>query len=367
MDDENANNSSITQRFNARFTANFPPERWNDVTVLVAVSGGADSVALLRVMAQVAGGMGWLVAAHFNHRLRRDDSDDDEAFVRDLSCQLNLPCEVERADDQQFSKIGGEGLEAAARAARYRFFQDAAHRCGARYVATAHTVDDQAETVLHRILRGTGLTGLAGIPRQRLLCPGVTLVRPLLDFRRNEIIAYLESIQQPYRHDASNDQLRFTRNRIRRELLPQLAADYNSNVVESLLRLSTIASEAQTAVDHLASELLDRAVTETGPQRFAIECDPLRDQPVYLVCEMLIAAWRRAGWPEQAMGFDQWRELAELIQGDRAEPNRTVVTLPSQIRAEKKGGQLILTRPDSDLYIANPSRPSGVGRTESAT
>ena len=141
------------------------PRYWGELTVLAAVSGGADSVGLLRAMAAVRQpGSGRLMVAHYNHRWRGAASDADETFVRDLSRQLNLPCEVGRSDSVGGMAGLGHGGESAARAARYDFFRATADRVAARYVATAHTATDQAETILHRILRGTGLRGLGGIP-----------------------------------------------------------------------------------------------------------------------------------------------------------------------------------------------------------
>ena len=159
--------------FEAQLAAAWPPEDWQDVTVVLAVSGGADSVALLRAMTAVrGGGEGRLAAAHLNHQLRGAESDGDEAFVVELCGRLGIACEVGRTPAGELAAESGDGIEAAARDARYRFLAATAARLGARFVATAHTADDQAETILHRILRGTGIGGLAGIARTRpLLLP----------------------------------------------------------------------------------------------------------------------------------------------------------------------------------------------------
>jgi tRNA(Ile)-lysidine synthase len=162
----------------------WPPDCWCDVTTLVAVSGGPDSVALLRAMVAVRRpGAGRLIVAHFNHGLRGQQSDDEEHFVRELSARLGLACDVGRAAPAADS--GGWTSEESARRTRYAFLRDVAAQRGARYVATGHTADDQAETVLHRILRGTGIGGLSGIRRHRQLLHGVSLVRPLLAVRRS--------------------------------------------------------------------------------------------------------------------------------------------------------------------------------------
>src|SRR3569623_1408931 len=165
--------------FERRLAEDWAPSDWSDLTVLVAVSGGADSVALLRGMAALRrSGPGRLIVAHFNHALRAAAAE-DERFVVELCRELGLVCEVGRSRVAERAAECGDGVEAAARHARYEFLQATADRLGARYVATAHTADDQAETILHRILRGTGLAGLSGMSRSRPLGQAVPLLRPM--------------------------------------------------------------------------------------------------------------------------------------------------------------------------------------------
>ena len=191
------------------------------MTILLAVSGGADSVALLRAIVRLkTAGEGRVVAAHLNHQLRPDEADADEAFVVDLCRRLGVACEVGRVATRPGRRRGprsggpaGHGIGSSKRRPT---------ACGARYVVTAHTADDQAETILHRILRGTGVGGLGGMSRTRPLGLA-TLLRPLLTFRRAELEAYLHDLGQPYCDDSSNRDVRFTRNRIRHELLPWLS------------------------------------------------------------------------------------------------------------------------------------------------
>ena len=328
-----------------RLAVAWPPESWHDVTVLLAVSGGADSTALLRAMAALkTGGAGRLAVAHFNHRLRAEESDADEAFVVELAGQLGLPCEVGHARHGEIAAHPGAGLEAAARTARYGFFGEAADRLGARYLVTAHTADDQAETILHRIVRGTGIAGLSGMARVRALGPATTLIRPLLEFRRAELLGYLDDLGQPYRTDPSNDDLRFTRNRIRHELLPRLASHYSAGVVDALLRLGTLAGEVQTVIDAIVRDLAQRCASEETPGALRIDAGPLAGQPRYLVRELLIAAWRGRSWPMQAMGYAQWDLLAEMIAAS-AESAATMPakrTFPGNILAETGDGCLVL-------------------------
>ena len=246
----------------------------------------------------------------------RPDAADDERFVVELCNRLQVRCEVGRADVAAAALEAGDGLEAAARSARYRFLADAAGRLGARFVVIAHTADDQVETILHRIVRGTGLRGLAGMPRSRQL-GHATLIRPLLGVGRAELRAYLGELGQPYRDDPSNAELCFTRNRVRGELLPQVRAHFNADADAAILRLGRLAGEAQAFIDGLVEQWFDRCVRlDSAGAR--IELDRLAETPRYLLRELLISVWRRAGWPMQSMGLAQWEQLVEVAAAECA-------------------------------------------------
>ncbi len=315
----------------------WPPEAWRDVTVLLGVSGGADSVAMLRAMAALkAEGPGRLCAAHLDHRLRGMESAADGAFVTELCRRYAIPLETGVADVSALLGDSSNGVEAAARNARYDFLRRTALRLGARYVVTAHTADDQAETILHRILRGTGMAGLSGMARARPLGADVTLIRPLLGIRRAQIIDYLEGLGQSYRQDSSNLDVRFTRNRIRHQLLPSLAEDFNPGVVDAILRLGSMASEAQTVIDAVVSDLADRCVWREPSGAILISVPKLGAQPRHLLRELLIATWREQGWPLQSMGFAEWDLLADMLSVDAGQQQsaRRKRTFPGNIMAE---------------------------------
>jgi tRNA(Ile)-lysidine synthase len=333
--------------FEQKLAASWSPAAWQDVTVLAAVSGGADSVALLRALAALkSGGEGVLAAVHVNHQLRADEAAADEDFVVELCRSLAVPCEVGRVEVGR-TRSSGEGLEAAARKARYAFLQQAASRFGARYVVTAHTADDQAETILHRILRGTGMRGLAGMARARRLGPA-TLIRPLLGIRRRELLAYLDDVGQPFRHDSTNRDARFTRNRIRHQLLPLLAGQFNAEIVEALLRLGTLAGEAQAVIDRQVDDLAAVCIRSARENSVVIDAAALAAQPRYVVRELLAAVWRRQGWPQQAMGFREWELLADVVLAGAVDasdsPHKR--TLPGNVQAERDRTELRLTRPN---------------------
>ena len=328
--------------FEQKLAADWPAERWRDVTVLVALSGGADSVALLRAMhALKTEGAGQLVVAHFNHHLRGDASDADQHFVVALCETLQRELVVGHAP-RGTAPVGSDTSEATSRAARYAFLQEVAERRGARYLVTAHTADDQAETILHHIFRGTGLAGLAGMPRARALAAAVTLVRPMLETTRVEVLGYLASLGQDFREDSTNRDLQFTRNRIRHELLPLLQRDYSASVVESLLRLGGLAADAQRVIDSLITPLLQRSLIDSDATCVTLDCRELADQDRHLVRELLIAVWRRQAWPLQAMGFAQWNLLADMALASPRDPDLRKQVLPGAITAQQRGEQLVL-------------------------
>jgi tRNA(Ile)-lysidine synthase len=326
--------------FETQLAQAWPPDVRAGVTTLVAVSGGADSVALLRGLAATQAAGGALIVAHFNHRLRGADSEADATFVRRLADQLRLPALVGHSVGGPAARAG-RSIEEPARAERYKFLAEAAGECGARYLATAHTADDQAETILHRIVRGTGLAGLAGIPRVRRLTEACTLIRPLLWATRRDVLAYLEQLGQEYQIDLTNAELDATRNRIRHQLLPQLA-EYNPRVRESLLALGSLAGEAQELIDTRVAQLRERAVVRCTAEQIELACDVLAAEPRYLVRELLVQTWRDQGWPEQSMGFDEWQRMAEMVLATANAPRKQV--FPGSISCARQKDTLVLTR-----------------------
>lgn len=329
--------------FEHKLAAHWPADRWRDVRVVVAVSGGPDSVSLLRGMDRLRDHRaGSLAVAHFNHGLRGELALKDQQFVERLCGSLGVECAVGQPVTPP-TRGSGEAVEAALRLARYEFLARAAERLGARYVATGHTANDQAETIVHHILRGTGLRGLSGMRRVRPLSEAVTLVRPLLSITRDEVLDYLAGLAQPYQQDETNRDCSLVRNRIRHELLPLLARDYSPSIVESLLRLGGLAGDAQRVIDTLGESLLEACLVECGAGRVVIDCGALQTCDRHLVREVFLAAWRRQCWPQQSMGFAQWDLLAEmaLAEPERGLPERV---FPGAIAAQRQGERLILRR-----------------------
>ena len=232
--------------------------------VCVAVSGGADSVALLRVLLELRAELGVvLTVAHFNHRLRGEDSEADEAFVADLARHHGLEFFAGRADVREHASTSKLSVETAGRELRYAWLTRLAKERRFDSVATAHTLDDQAETVLLKFLRGAGTRGLAGIYPSLEVSDGnaVRIVRPLLCVTRQEVEAYLTSLGQSWREDESNLDHRFARNRVRHSLLPLLEREYNPNIRGVLTDAADLARAEEEYWRVLVErELLDRIV-----------------------------------------------------------------------------------------------------------
>ena len=286
--------------------------------VLIAVSGGGDSMGLLRIALRLQPELDLrLAVAHLNHGVRGPAADVDAQFVSRAAERFDLPLEI-----GHWSPERPAHFESDARHARLSWLTETARSRRARFVALGHTSDDQAETILHRIVRGTGTRGLAGIPASRKPAPGVTLFRPLLEVSRREIRAYLHAIGQEFREDATNADLSRTRSRLRHDLLPKLAAEYNPRIVDALLRLGKIARIESRRLQRRLARAWRRSGATAGPDGVTIPRAALVGLPPATRAELLRLAWRLAGWPERGMTADRWLRLAEL---DAGSPGRFTV------------------------------------------
>lgn len=304
---------------------------------VVAVSGGADSVALLLALVQIRDDSPKpLVIAHLNHCLRGADSDGDEEFVRQLHQRLidrgvrSLELVVERLNVAALARESGDNLEATARRERYRWLGETAKRFEIAHVATGHTSDDQAETVLHRILRGTGLQGLRGIAAKRELHPGIELIRPMLTATRADVLTFLREYDQTFREDRSNLDLTFTRNRIRHQLLPLLTANYSQALVSHLGQLADQASELYAEQERQAWQLLrDCELPAAGPLRI-LDATKLAEASRQMIRELIRLLWQREQWSRDGMGFNDWDRAAAVVLGELP-----AVDLPGRIRIRR--------------------------------
>jgi len=277
--------------------------------VLVAVSGGPDSVALLEVLYRLRKRLGIeLALAHLNHGLRGEEANEDERFVRGLAKRYRLRHRCGKVDVSARRRAKGGSLEEAARAARYAFLRKAARELGANVLALGHTANDNAETLLMNLLRGAGLRGLAGIPIVRPEGE-LRLVRPLLEVTRPEVLEFLRRSGLNFRTDASNADTALTRNRIREELLPQLAAQYNPSVGKLLARTADQLRDVAELIDAQVRRAAERFV-EPVEDGFALPLRALRQMPravrTELCRDLMAERFGRALGPEQVRTLERF-------------------------------------------------------------
>lgn len=252
--------------------------------VLCAVSGGADSVCLLSILRETASLFGFsLACAHFNHMLRGDESDRDEAFVRKLCEDWGVEFVSGRADVSAYAAENGIGTEEAARILRYRFLEETADRLGCGRIATAHNANDNAETVLMNLARGSGAKGLCGIPPVR-----GRIIRPLLETERARIDAYLEERKIPHVEDSTNGTDDYTRNRVRHNIIP-LLLQVNSGCVGNIARMSELLREDEKYLDSQAEAFIMENLGD-----FSLPCAAVAALPAPVSARVFRKMWGRS-------------------------------------------------------------------------
>jgi tRNA(Ile)-lysidine synthase len=316
----------------------------------VGLSGGADSVALLRALHLRSGELGLVLhAAHLHHGLRGAEADGDLEFARNLAAELSVPFHEARVDVAAAAQAAAgkahESIEEAARRLRYDWFRQLMAAGEVEAVATAHTRDDQAESVLGKFLRGAWTEGLSGI-HPVIEFPEGRVLRPMLAVTRAEIVAYLKWLGQGWREDSSNAELVYTRNRLRHELLPLLES-WNPQLRERLTQMATLARDEETwwqaQVTALAGQILKhgrpvRGGGRTGDNGLTLEIERLAEQPVAMQRRLLRYAAERLGAATDFAATELLRMLALTGHaGQRRE-------LAGGLRAERSHRELRLER-----------------------
>jgi tRNA(Ile)-lysidine synthase len=316
----------------------WPPGVWVGTRMLVAVSGGADSVALLHSLVRLSRaqatntGISLIDVAHYNHGWRGAASDADQAFVRELCQRLGVRL-FEGADLSGLSGPANKSEERA-REVRYQFLTDTAYACGARYVVTGHTANDRVETVLHNLFRGTGLSGVAGPALTRQLDRDLVLIRPLVGCWREQIEGYLGELGEAYRQDASNVDITYRRNYLRHSLMPILRREYGVQVDQRLCSFSELAEETMAALRDSAEEYLRLVEALRRDAGLVGDLDaawvPSLGQlnfPWVVVREGLRNVWLARQWKLQAMTREHWEALRSLLQPRKPAPRTAVKKL----------------------------------------
>lgn len=310
--------------------------------VLVALSGGPDSVALLRLLTLLGPEYGLrLTAAHLNHGLRGAEARREEAFVRNLCADRGVECLFKTVDLRALAKGRGMSLEEIGREERYRFLDEAAGRCGAGKIATGHHRDDQAETVLINLLRGSGPEGLKGIPPLR----DGRIIRPLLQVERREILEFLAAEGLAYMMDSSNQSRLFLRNRIRHELIPELVRRYNPRIVAALSRTADIVRREDDFLRQVVRDLLGQWGVLPGAAEKRIPLATLLMLHEALQRRLIKAVLESLAPPGYAIAYRHIEAVVSFAR--RRHGRRASLDLPGLIRVEKDGEFLAMGRVDS--------------------
>jgi len=335
--------------------------------VVIAVSGGPDSVALLDMLARMretgsAPSNLNLHIAHLDHKLRGRDSAEDAEFVRRLAARLGFSISIEASDVRAEAERSRKGIEEVAREIRYDFLLRVARETDCDRISTGHTMSDQAETFLMRLVRGAGLRGLAAMrPVGPVPVPDASLllIRPLLSITREEVEAYCHERGLEFRIDATNLSADYTRSRVRRDVLPALRS-INPRVVESIARAAEAIRADEDALDHLASKFLDEARLNQGREPSAYRVAALLDKPLGLRRRMILGAINRARARKGEEITSTHIAAIERLLANRMSGKR--IELPCGLAIWREFDALVFTRltdagqatESGELSVANP-------------
>ncbi len=297
-------------------------------SIVCAVSGGVDSVVLLDNFVHLIEKYHFKVSVvHFNHKLRGNSSDRDELFVKKLSESYKLPYYISSANVRQYALNNLQSIELAARNLRYDFFEKVSKESKSNYLATAHTSDDVVETFFLNLFRGSGITGLSGIPEKRPLTKFTLIIRPLLGFTKSDIIEYARKKNLKWKVDETNVLQNFTRNKIRLDLLPKLRNDYNKSINDAILRLSKLLEGADKFISEHIRNYLKYIVSNKTNSGFSINVKPLSTLDEFIIGEII--QWAITTYfqipPLSMIIIDRIKNLLTSPSGRRIEINKRII------------------------------------------
>jgi len=256
--------------------------------IIAAVSGGVDSVVLLDILYNLSQKIGFhLSVAHFNHKIRQKTSDLDEEFVVSLSKYYNLEINTASGKVKDYAKKNSISVETAARVLRYNFFEKVSRTINADLLATAHTQDDNIETFFMNIFRGSGLTGLSGIPKVRPLIKNVRIIRPLIDIPKNELIEYAKARNLKWREDESNAWLDYTRNKIRHKLIPFLENEFSPSITGNVQKITKFLQGADEFIQERVEEISENLIKKDAPDNYSININMLNANNKFIQGEII--------------------------------------------------------------------------------
>lgn len=316
-------------------------------TVVLGVSGGADSVALVRLLCDLEKLQqhGWkLHIAHVNHQLRGKEADEDEKFVKKFAKSLDLPFSSRRVDVKALKDAQHLSLEEAARKGRHEALQDIAVAAGANKIALAHTLDDQSETILHRIIRGASLRGIKGMAPIRLLSRkhDLFVIRPMLELERSEVRRYLEERKVAWREDSSNADVSYMRNRLRLELIPQIERMYNPRFKYALVKLGQTAAAFYLLVREIAFEMYENVKLIGKEGEVCLSAKEFAKLPIPVQTLIVDRAMKELQGRMPQLTFEHYMDIISLCADD-GQP-RTLM-LPKGVEATRESYVLKLYRP----------------------
>ena len=315
----------------------------SDGLVLVAVSGGPDSMALLSILESLSHDLGFRVAvAHFDHKLR-EDSGEDRKRVEAIAKSLGLTVYTGQGDVRKRVETSGESLEEGARKARYEFLTRVADETRASRIATGHTRDDQAETVLMRILHGTGIRGLSGIPIRR-----GRIIRPLLCASREETRAYCDELSISYSMDPTNMDTRILRNRIRSELMPLLESSYHNGAENNLLRLADNAREMMDGIRSKTTPLIEQNLREISDHEWVLNVSSIATLDATSMVVLFGDVFGESLHCDMDFGRVHYEDVIRLVHDSRG--SGKMLSLPG-LTIKKEYENLILTKPMASASV----------------
>jgi tRNA(Ile)-lysidine synthase len=318
--------------------------------VLVCVSGGSDSVALLHILSILSPRFNIKIGvAHLDHSLREKDSEQDAKFVESLALKLDLPFHIQKTHVKKYAEKEKLSVEDAGRKARYDFFLTISEKIGYSKIATAHHAGDNAELILMNMLRGAGKSGLSGIPPIRRK-GGKSIIRPLIHLSKNEIHAFLSESGLHYVQDSTNLDTKYLRNRIRNNLIPEMKSSYNPKIIETLNRMGKIIQDEENWIKEIVEKEMNGLVFRENKNSIRFAASHFMEKPPPLCRRILRTLIRQVKGDLKQINYGHIDSILDLIERSRSEGQ---VHLPDDVLIEVLAGQVFISK---QKRIARPTK-----------